>query len=522
MRLGGGLSKFLSAGLIPLCIWGMVSALCLFLIDLRSAIILGGENRLRLGVLGFAAGAVLVQRLFYQEGRSSATRYAVIFLALITVFSLQSAFAYRVPIHPLIVFVANCAVLYALWFAGRAITKGCSADEESAMAAADSGSLRKMARWKRAGRKPPPDELAARDAELERKWAERLPKKHPGASLLYFSVFAIPVFGLGLFFFNPEEDPWARARLGGYLFVYLFCCMSLLFLASLAQLRAYFETREVTLPEPLGLAWMAIGFAVVTVVMVAAFLAPQPESMASGYIRERIISVYKGPEADWGFSEWLGGKGKKPGKRKGGGGKEDGGGGTSGEKLEGVNEVYANPDKDLAAANEVFRKAIDKIVRVVLIVGGVALLISLCAIIAAIWKGFSEGLAGARRLREKKKGPKPAGKEAPALLARFGRFSNPFAGGSPARDGNALVRYLWEAMLALCADAGSPCGADQTPFEFVDSKPAPLKGFEKPAQLIADFFTFSEFSGEQLPTEALPKLRQFWEDLERQASRVGL
>lgn len=526
MRRDVGLSKLLAAGAIPLCIWGMVAALCLFLIDLRSVFIEGGENRLRVGVLSFAAGSVLVQRLAYLQGRSAASIFAMLFLALITVFAAQNAYTYKVPAHPIVVFVLNEVLFIILWLSGRAITRACSADDEAAIAAAETGSLRKLPRWRSREKKLSEAAAAAREAELEGKWAERLPKGHPGVVLLYFSLVSIPLFGLGLLFFDPASDEWARVRLGGYLFVYLWCALALLFLSSLGQMRAYFERREVSLPDSLGLTWLGIGFAVVTIVMIGAFLAPHPDSMPTRYIRDRIVGAYRGTEGDWGFMEWLSGKDGGKEKRQGQGGRDDPGGGrgSQGRGSKSQDGKSRESDKNKQADHATFQKVFKVVMVGILAVGAIGVVVAIIAVIAAIWKGLAEGIAGARRLREKKakaSGKRKAKPDAVAL-ARFARFANPFAGGGAGRDGNAMVRYLWEAMLAFCADAGSPCAPDQTPHEFVEGKPDPLRGFENSARMIADLFIFSEFSGQPLPATEMPKLQKFWAELERHAARAGI
>ena len=104
---------------------------------------------------------------------------------------------------------------------------------------------------------------------------------------------------------------------------------------------------------------------------------------------------------------------------------------------------------------------------------------------------------------------------------RFETFSDPFENPACLADRAALIRYLWEATLAWCADAGSPCSADQTPLEFVDTAPPALKGFELSARAMARRFTFSEFSREPVADATLPELQQFWCDLQRGAHQFS-
>lgn len=522
---------------IPLCIWGLISSLLLHLILLRSVFIEGGEWRLSVATLAFAAAIILVQRLSRFEGRALAQTYSFILGAVMTLFAIHHAFVYRVPVHPLIVLVVDLILFAVLGWVGYKITEACSVDSEAGVASvAESGLLPHLrVRRKRPIEEPPsalPDEA----------WRERLPQRHPGRVILYFSLFAIPAFGIGVYFFG-EEHLVSRLYLGALLFVYLWCALSLLFLSSFSQLCTYFEKRGLTVPDAVGIPWLAVGCVVVTAVMVVAFILPQPASIPGTYVRDRMLATYRGWDADYGPRESGGG-----GEREVRNPPEDlarmdvqrtedyfteryrdvdqmndpllsevrrsGTGGTE--------AAYRKSMELRAQMNESVREAFNALLKVLFGLAIFAGLVVLYVVVASFVKALSESFGSLRPVRKKSRGfprrRKRKKKQPAAQPVRFAGFRDPFLGDYSPGDGDALVRYLWEAMLAYCADAGAPCPFELTPFEFVEGRPAPLEGFEDQAAAIAELFSFSEFSGRSTPDSAIPRLKEFWADLQRHAA----
>lgn len=571
MSLAGepkGLCEFLVPILIPLCIWGMLSALLMHLIEVRSLFIAGGEWRLRVATLAFTAGVILVQRLGYLHGKSESRGYGWALGAVMTLFLLQNAFSYRLPAPPMAVFIANEALFLLLFWVGARITRSCSVDDVEANAlAAESG----IFHWMRKGKASPSAQTPApapeqtpelnleerlkvyqskrrrqvnkkqaeelSPKERERLWRQRLPAKHPGRVIFLFSLVAIPAFGLGLYLFSSGEGGLSLLRLGICLFTYLWCALALLFLSSFSQLRRYFEQRQVTLPDRVGLGWLSIGFVVVTLVSSVAFLLPQPPSVPALYIRERIFASYRGAQSRMGVKEQLG---KENGSQeKGGDSGQDQSASQSPsrgaatkravqnlEKDTGIEQMYKPVTEQMENGRRALNRIFEFILKVVYVLGAIAALVVLWLVAKAMWDGFSGGLAGWKRMREPK-APRKAREQKkpsrpPLAVARFRTMEDPFEQQGAQSDGNALVRYLWEAMLAYCADAGSACQPEQTPLEFLGASPPPLAGFEVQARYIADMFLFSEYSGAPIPESELPGLRRFWSDLQSHArKRLG-
>jgi hypothetical protein len=531
-----GFSKFLLAIFIPVCIWGLLVSLILYLIEIRSLFIAGGEWRLRQALIAFSLGIILVQRIIRMLGKSTGMGYAIALGIAITIFNLYMVHAYRIPASPVLVFFVNEVLFLILWYAGHKITAVCWLDDPvREQTAADIGIFARI-RMRREEKKEKPTQ-----EQLERRWIQALPKDHPGRVILLFSLFALPAFGAGIYLFNIR-DPRMSFRMGSYLFLYLWCALSLLYLASLSQLTSYFEKRDVPLPEKVGIPWLATGFVVVTVVLIVSFFLPQPQSLPGLYVRDRLVANYKGWSSRYGIKENLGPPSSSQGQGQSGDMKSvpadrqdlndyfD----KRYENVDKLNDPYLSevqrgtgfePEyKNVVTlsvvAKEGFGKIFDALIVGLYILLVIGALVVLYIILYSFWSSIGEKIEGMRERRarekpkaKKKKRRKPKVKGEKPILVRFRKFADPFAQ-SGQGDGNALVRYLWEALLAFCADYGTPCEADVTPFEFVESKPDALEGFDDNARYIAGLFIFSEFSGDKVSSEDLPGLQKFWAALQ--------
>ena len=543
MQRDAGISKYFAGALIPLCIWGMISSLVLHLVEVRSSFIAGEEWRLRIGVLSFALGIIMLQRIHRVLGRGAAMAYGIALWAAMTAFCAHQAWAYLLPAAPAIVFAINMAVFAVLWVMGHKITASCWTISPEELAAG--GELGILARsrlkkeWieeerrerpKRTGRAPVQSAQDAAD------WSQPLAVRHPGRVILYFALLAVPAFGAGTYLFD-DNSPNSIILLGINIFVYLWCSVSLLYLTALSRLCLYFEKRSVDFPDRVGMPWLAGGFVLVTFAVLAAFVLPQPPSMAGMFVRERIHAGYRG---------WSVRGGKTQSRPDGRGGMKEARLDRSRvqeileKRYEGVDSLndpymsqvhretaleqrYQNVLKGSATVNEVFGSVFDVFIKGIYILLGICGVIFVYVVIASFARGLGRRIETARakkskkRARVYKKRRKRAvpGEEAPR---RFEQFQNPFEG-EAVRRGHALVRYLWEALLAWCADQGDVCPPSRTPLEFVESGPESLTGFEKTSAWLAELFTYCEFSGRDLPDDEAPRLERFWHDLQRFSGR---
>ena len=546
-------SRLIGAGLIPLCIWGLVATLMFQLIELRSVAFEGGEVRLKWAVLAFTLGVILIQRLGYYQGVSVASGYAAAMLAAVTLFNLYFSYAYRLPVHWGIVFLVNEVLLLVLWWVARTLAQACAVDDTGQVdAAGDAGILpgfgrRRSADVEEEAGEATPMGVPASDRELQRMWSKKLSPRHPGRVIFYFSLVAIPVFGVGIMVF-PRGDP-ARAQAGALLFIYMWCALALLGLSSLSQLRAYFERRGVGLPEVVGLPWIAICFAAVTLVLTIALFLPQPASEANLYVRQSVRAVYRGWESQYGIRDRAASQheappGDRQGNRGGEGGPEPGGeaagpapegqpapaesqrAAAEGQQVEGPREQTARDLREAAgAAGEEFGRIFQAIMKGLGVVAIVCAILLGVLVLAVAWKSLSRSLwqwsLGRRGREKKKRRPVRKAPEEAAAARRFARLGDPTAvtGADAATE---MVRAMWRALIAFCADAGVPRPAHMTPLEFVASRPAPLEGLEPRAEWLARLVSQADCSGEPIPADRIPELEAFWRELRKHAKGWGV
>lgn len=141
----------------------------------------------------------------------------------------------------------------------------------------------------------------------------------------------------------------------------------------------------------------------------------------------------------------------------------------------------------------------------------------LIAVLFAMLRGATGSLAEFRFRRRKvkaKEREKKESKDRKVSAQVLRKFGDPFSGPTRLEDGDELVRYLWKATLAWCAEFGTPCEAGQTPFEFLAREPEALKGFEDEARYLAGMLNFSEFSGQPLTDSIRPRLLDYWKALQ--------
>ena len=97
----------------------------------------------------------------------------------------------------------------------------------------------------------------------------------PGIWLLYYSLAALPIFGLGQTLL-PAGDLAARHRGFLHLFFYLAAALGLLITTSFLGLRRYLRQRYLVMPGNLALGWIQFGVAGAALVLGLSLLLPRP------------------------------------------------------------------------------------------------------------------------------------------------------------------------------------------------------------------------------------------------------
>jgi hypothetical protein len=106
--------------------------------------------------------------------------------------------------------------------------------------------------------------------------AEQQKKPHtPGVWVVYFSLAALPIFGLGQSLI-PVASTERRAYVFWLMVCYVASGLSLLVTTSYLGLRRYLRQRNVRMPKAMTAVWLALGAGMIAVFMVLGALLPRP------------------------------------------------------------------------------------------------------------------------------------------------------------------------------------------------------------------------------------------------------
>ena len=259
------LADYMVIGISPVLIMLLVGSLSFFLIQ----VFYRGEatHSVRWVLFWFVMAVVLVSRIGIEHGTAHAAAYGLM-LAIAT-------WLYLMTVHP--VALLGAVLLAIVWWSAHKLTWDCTLidDDEDA-----SGSgLLQTAGEKQSFKR---DAVAGNGKKIIARfnfWDDRkrqAPVPHPpGLWVVYFSLVALPLFGIGQMLL-PAGDAATRRAGFAHLFVYLAAAIGLLVTTSFLGLRRYLRQRYLQMPAVIAFGWLKFGAGVAGAVLVAALLLPRP------------------------------------------------------------------------------------------------------------------------------------------------------------------------------------------------------------------------------------------------------
>ena len=286
-RLDKTLIDYLVIAISPALIMVLIGSLIYFLLE----VFYRGQYEIRLHYILtlFIIGAVLIGRISIEQGKERAALFAGP-LAVVTLLAINKFVDLPgVPSSTLI----NCGLIGLIWWCAHKLTWDCTLIDESEP---DSGEglleavgLDKPAKAQAAaqtGKKQEPEGTTSRQ-ERPAGWHERMAdwwarfvqrrrRPHaPGLWVVYFSLAALPLFGIGQLCV-PAGNLESRRYVFHLLFVYVASGLGLLLATSFLGLRRYLRQRRMEMPVPMVNVWIVIGCALIAAVMGLALLLPRP------------------------------------------------------------------------------------------------------------------------------------------------------------------------------------------------------------------------------------------------------
>jgi hypothetical protein len=351
--------------LSPVLVMGLVGSLAFFLLEVFYKTDGPWRDRLQYILFCFVFGMVLVARISMNgEIASRAPLYGAI-LGFVTYLGMQSFIEYPPGVRELS-FLVNLIVIAVVWWCTNRLVWDCTnVDEETDMSGEGllqaSGIEEKTEPKPRLGDDDP--ELLEEDKggaqgwfERYRKYREKKNKKRTlGVWVVYFSMAALPIFGLGQSLI-PLTAPERRQFSFWLMTVYIGCGLGLLLTTCFLGLRRYLRQKRLQMPAAMTGAWMAMGGTLLVALLLVGALLPRPAaeySPLSDLIdpagsAKRKASRYAAKGDSPGEGEGKPGQGGKDGKQGNASGKDskDGGGKDKDGKGQGKGDGKDGDGKD--------------------------------------------------------------------------------------------------------------------------------------------------------------------------------
>lgn len=505
------LADYLAIGIGPVLIMLLVGSLIFFLVEIgyRGAF----SEHIYWTLFWFTVAAVLVSRISIEQGSHYGALYG---LALGAATGLRLCQFLGAPLSALV-------LLGLVWWCASKLTWDCTLIDEKADASGQG--LLQFAGFE-AGENPPAHGPPATPAV----------RPHaPGLWLIYFSLAALPVFGIGQWLI-PLDDPAARLR--GFLLcaVFVTSSLALLLTTSFLGLRRYLRQRQLLMPAPMARSWMILGGSLVVLVVLGALLLPRPRGLAPlahlGLgLRERPQNA--SPFA-WLRGEAARGEGRRIGTSKdarpdaspdgerarpgqtGASGDTPQPGGDEGRTQNGGARQDGQDQGGSPTENQPAPPP-DSVPSPSLPTGAPALLrwlswaLGLALLAFLLYRFGRRWLDALRRAWPAR--PGPAGPKAAAGPRRpaFADFPDPFLHRhADSMSPEQLTVYTFDALQAWAADAGRARRAEQTPAEFADQLTRQSIGFPDEITATARLYLRVTYGGQSLPTDSRDILRRFW------------
>lgn len=314
------LADYVALAISPALIMGLVASLVFFLIN----VLYVGEyvERMRWILFFFVFGAVLIARMTMLDDTSSRAALYGVPLGFLTWLGMQMFVEYPEDggIRELS-FLINAGLIGLIWWCAHRLTWDCTNIDEDTDINAEG--LLQAAGLASGGRQPPEiSETRGTDAPRSdnsvteswlQRWRryreERNKKRTLGVWIVYFSLAALPLFGLGQALI-PPEDLERRNTSFWLMVVYVACGLSLLLTTCFLSLRRYLRQRRLQMPKAMTGVWLTVGGMLIAALLLLGALLPRPNAEYSLF----SLSAAKSPQR--GASKYAM-KGGKAGKGEG-------------------------------------------------------------------------------------------------------------------------------------------------------------------------------------------------------------
>jgi len=252
---------YMVAALSPALIMALVGSLCYFLIDVRYRGEMDGP--LCWVMFWFILGIVLISRISIEHGPERAIVFGLGLGAALWLYTLQNSPAYLLSL-----------ILMALvWYCASVLVWDCTLVDDD-LDASGQGLLQAPLKPQKAQANPPQTDIAKQKKAQFSIKPKRKPSTNPGRSVIYFSLAALPIFGIGQLIIPSTGD---GRKIGFVLMaIYMTAALGLFVTTSFLGLRRYLRQRSLVMPPSIAFAWVKFGGFLTLFIIIAAMFIPRP------------------------------------------------------------------------------------------------------------------------------------------------------------------------------------------------------------------------------------------------------
>jgi hypothetical protein len=530
---------YLVIAICPLLIMALVGSAAFFLLEIGYH----GQwyGRLQWTLFWFVLAAVLISRVSIEQGSTYANVYGFL-LALVT-----AAQIYRLVGVTLI----GWGILAFIWWCTSKLTWDCTLVDDDEDASGEG--LLQVAGLEKHDADPAPAEKTD-EATAPAPWWKRLFQKSgkkagkphaPGSWVIYFSLLALPAFGIGQMFF-AENDIVRRDYGFKLLWVYVAAALGLLLATSFLGLRRYLRQRSLPMPASMAGLWMVLGTLLAGAIMAACLLLPRPgeSGILSTLVNQAAQEVAQQASK---YAVLTGTAAQGEGRRIGSGdgeskeqstdqGRAEGDdkkkkadvGGTGKEKSpnskgETKNQSPGqNPTPAPAPSRTEWIADLIKWLIYAAIIGGIAYVLyrqrrDVWEILKAMWAALLEiywSIFSWKR-RPQRVAAAPGEVAQARTVRRFASLTNPFnTGAAQQMSPEDLVTCTFDALQVWAAERGCERLPDETPLEFARKLAAEIPAIGLESRAVALLYTRIAYAEHHPDAGCLEGMAKLWEALE--------
>ncbi|HVS36044.1 MAG TPA: DUF4129 domain-containing protein [Gemmataceae bacterium] len=289
------LADYVAIVISPVLIMGLVGSLVFFLVEVFYPTKGDYKGRLQWILFFFVFGAVLVGRISLTQGIAGRAGLYGIVLAGLTWIGMQIYVDYKeagpaANLAPVI----NFLLVAVVWWCSHRLTHDCT-DVHEDMEVIGEGLLQATGLENRAAEAQKSEKTEEKPADGPISWWERWQKVREqrkkkrvlGGWVVYFSLAALPLFGLGEALI-PTEDAERRQFAFWLMGAYVACGLGLLATTCFLGLRRYLRQRRLQMPVAMTAVWLTVGGGLIAALLIVGALLPRPRpeysllSMAGG------------------------------------------------------------------------------------------------------------------------------------------------------------------------------------------------------------------------------------------------